>query len=40
MFEDTVRFTRSLSGYEMEGKLKDIVRLDTALYQVFEEPGE
>lgn len=40
MFEDTVRFTRALSGYEMEGKLKDIVRLDTALYQVFEEPGE
>ena len=39
MFED-VYFTRSLSGYEMEGRLKDIVRLDTAFCQIFEETGE
>lgn len=39
MFEN-VYFTRSLSGYEMEGRLKDIVRLDTAFCQIFEETGE
>ncbi|MBO4465516.1 MAG: hypothetical protein J5748_02420 [Bacteroidales bacterium] len=40
MFEDKVYFTRALSGYEMEGRLKDIVRLDTAFYQIFEETEE
>ena len=40
MFEDKVYFTRALSGYEMEGRLKDIVRLDTAFYQIFEETDE
>ena len=39
MFE-YVYFTRSLSGYDMEGRLKDIVRLDTAFCQIFEEMGE
>lgn len=37
---DKVYFTRALSGYEMEGRLKDIVRLDTAFCQIFEETGE
>ena len=37
---DKVYFTRSLSGYEMEGRLKDIVRLDTAFYEIFEETDE
>ena len=40
MFEDKVYFTRNLGGYEMEGRLKEIVRLDTALYELFQEPGE
>lgn len=40
MFEDKVRFTRELSGYEMEGKLKDIVRLDTAFYDIFQQVEE
>ena len=40
MFEDQIYFTRALSGYEMEGRLKDIVRLDTAFYQIFEETDE
>ena len=39
MFDD-VYFTRALSGYEMEGRLKDIIRLDTAFYQIFEETDE
>ena len=39
MFDD-VYFTRALSGYEMEGRLKDIVRLDTAFYQIFQETDE
>ena len=37
---DKVYFYRALSGYEMEGRLKDIVRLDTAFYQIFEETDE
>ena len=37
---DKVYFTRSLSGYEMEGRLKDVVRLDTAFYTIFEETEE
>ena len=37
---DKVYFTRALSGYEMEGRLKEIVRLDTAFFQIFEETGE
>ena len=40
MFEDKVYFTRNLGGYEMEGRLKEIVRLDSALYELFQEPGE
>ena len=37
---DKVYFTRALSGYEMEGRLKDVVRLDTAFYTIFEETEE
>lgn len=37
---DKVYFTRALGGYEMEGRLKDIIRLDTAFCDIFEETGE
>ncbi|MBR6457501.1 MAG: hypothetical protein IKS71_02775 [Bacteroidales bacterium] len=40
MFEDKVYFTRALSGYEMEGRLKDVVRLDTAFYQIFQDTDD
>lgn len=35
MFEDKVYFTRTADGYEMEGILKEIVRLDSGLLDIF-----
>lgn len=36
MLEDSVTFTRTLTGYEMEGLTREIVRLDTRLTQSLE----
>lgn len=39
-FEDTVTFGRTAAGYEIEGRTKEIVRIDTGLTKLFEESGE
>ena len=36
MGEDTITFTRTIGGYTLEGRTKEIVRLDTGLTQKFE----
>ena len=36
MGEDTISFTRTIGGYTLEGRTKEIVRLDTGLTQKFE----
>ena len=36
MGEDTISFTRTICGYTLEGRTKEIVRLDTGLTQKFE----
>ena len=36
MGEDTITFTRNIGGYSLEGRTKEIVRLDTGLTQRFD----
>ena len=36
MGEDTIPFTRNIGGYSLEGRTKEIVRLDTGLTQRFD----
>ena len=36
MGADTITFTRTIGGYTLEGRTKEIVRLDTGLTQKFE----
>ena len=36
MGEDTISFTRTIGGYTLEGRTKEIVRLDTGLTQKYE----
>ena len=36
MGEDTITVTRTIGGYTLEGRTKEIVRLDTGLTQKFE----
>ncbi len=40
MWEDSVSFKRVVGGYTIEGRSKDIVRLDTGLTQFFEPEQE
>lgn len=40
LWEDRVTFTRSLSGYSIEGRTKDIVRIASALEFRLSLPGE
>ena len=40
MFEDKIYFYHTLRGYKMEGRLKEVVRLDSALFQTLENPDE
>jgi len=40
IWEDTITVTADLSGYVLEGRTKDIVRVATALEQKFRNPEE
>ncbi len=35
MFEDKIYLTRRLGGFELEGRLKEVIRLDSGLYELF-----
>ncbi len=40
MWEDAISFKRVVNGYTIEGRTKDVVRLDTGLTQLFEPAQE
>ncbi len=40
MWEDAITFKKTFNGYAIEGRTKDIVRLDTGLTQFFEPTQE
>lgn len=35
MFEDKIYLTRTFGGFELEGRLKEVIRLDGGLFELF-----